>query len=159
MRCSPKPLTSGHRHRIDRPAFFAILCKKRIFKLDKNLLVFYGKKIFWYISRFGIDLIEGVKVRIISTATLIEYYKQHPDAEQPLKAWVAEVKRANWQTANDIKAQYRHASILKNRRVVFNIKGNDHRLIVAIAYRLGAVYIKFIGTHQEYNRINADTIE
>ena len=79
-------------------------------------------------------------MRIISTATLIEYYKQHPDAEQPLKAWVAEVKRAN-------------------RRVVFNIKGNDHRLIVAIAYRLGAVYIKFIGTHQEYNRINADTIE
>lgn len=98
-------------------------------------------------------------MRIISTAILIEYYKQHPDAEQPLKAWVAEVKRANWQTANDIKAQYCHASILKNRRVVFNIKGNDHRLIVAIAYRLGAVYIKFIGTHQEYNRINADTIE
>ena len=98
-------------------------------------------------------------MRIISTAKLVEYYKRHPDAEQPLKAWMAEVKRANWQTANDIKAQYRHASILKNRRVVFNIKGNDHRLIVAIAYRLGAVYIKFIGTHEEYDKINADSVE
>lgn len=98
-------------------------------------------------------------MRIISTAKLVEYYKQHPDAEQPLKAWIAEVKQANWKTANDIKAQYRHASILKNRCVVFNIKGNDHRLIVAIAYRLGAVYIKFIGTHEEYDKINADSVE
>lgn len=98
-------------------------------------------------------------MRVISTAKLVEYYKRHPDAEQPLKAWIAEVKQANWQTTNDIKAQYRHASILKNRRVVFNIKGNDHRLIVAIAYRLGAVYIKFIGTHEEYDKINADSVE
>ncbi|QIW15544.1 addiction module toxin RelE [Pasteurellaceae bacterium RH1A] len=98
-------------------------------------------------------------MRIISTAKIIEYYTKHPETEQPLKAWVAEVKRANWQTANDVKAQYRNASILKNRRVVFNIKGNDHRLVVAIAYKMGAVYIKFIGTHQEYDKINANTVE
>jgi len=59
----------------------------------------------------------------------------------------------------DIKAKYRSASILKNRRVVFNIKGNDYRLVVAVAYRFGAVYIKFIGTHAQYDAIDAETIE
>lgn len=98
-------------------------------------------------------------MRIIATSTLIHYYQQHPETEQPLKAWIAEVKKANWQTAHEIKAQYKNASILKNRRVVFNIKGNHHRLIVAVAFKLGAVYIKFIGTHEEYDRINADHVE
>ncbi len=98
-------------------------------------------------------------MRIISTAKIIEYYSKHPDTEQPLKAWVAEVKKANWRDTHDIKAQYASASFLSNRRVVFNIKGNDHRLIVAVAYRLGAVYIKFIGTHAEYDKINAETVE
>jgi len=77
----------------------------------------------------------------------------------PLKAWIAEVKKANWQNAHEIKAQYKSASILKNRRVVFNIKGNDHRLVVAIAFQFGAVYVKFIGTHTEYDRINANDVE
>ncbi|MCK3655981.1 addiction module toxin RelE [Pasteurellaceae bacterium Macca] len=85
--------------------------------------------------------------------------QKHPDTEQPLKAWIAEVRKAQWQNVHEIKAQYRNASILKNRRVVFNIKGNDHRLIVAIAFKMGAVYIKFIGTHKEYDQINADTVE
>lgn len=98
-------------------------------------------------------------MRIIAISTLVSYYHLHPETEQPLKAWIAEVKKANWQNAHDIKAQYKNASVLKNRRVVFNIKGNEHRLIVAIAFKLGAVYIKFIGTHAEYDRINADTIE
>ena len=98
-------------------------------------------------------------MRIIAISTLTNYYQQHPETEQPLKAWIAEVKKANWQTAHDIKAQYKNASILKNRRVVLNIKGNEHRLIVAVAFRLGAVYIKFIGTHSEYDHINADTVE
>nr|WP_131975127.1 type II toxin-antitoxin system HigB family toxin [Cricetibacter osteomyelitidis] len=67
-----------------------------------------------------------------------------------------------WQSTNatnDIKAQYKNASILKNRRVVFNIKGNSHRLIVAVAFKFGAIYIKFIGTHEEYDKISADTVE
>lgn len=97
-------------------------------------------------------------MRIISISTLANYWQQHPQAEQPLKAWIAEVRRANWQTMHDIKTQYRNASVLKNRRVVFNIKGNDYRLIVAVAFRLGAVYIKFIGTHSEYDKINADSV-
>ena len=66
---------------------------------------------------------------------------------------------AHWTQPADIKALYRSASILKNRRVVFNIKGNDYRLIVAVAYRLQIVYVKFIGTHEEYDQIDAQTID
>lgn len=98
-------------------------------------------------------------MRIISLRLLREFWQQHPDAEQPLKAWYADTAMANWQTPHQIKAQYRNASILKNRRVVFNIKGNNYRLIVAIAFRLGAVYVKFIGTHLQYDAIDAKTIE
>lgn len=98
-------------------------------------------------------------MRIIATSVLVNYYQRYPETEQPLKAWIAEVRKAQWQTAHDIKSQYKNASILKNRRVVFNIKGNEHRLIVAIAFRMGAVYIKFIGTHAEYDKLNANAVE
>lgn len=74
-------------------------------------------------------------------------------------AWIDEVKKANWQTPADIKAQFRHASVLKSRRVVLNIKGNDYRLVVSVAYRYGALYVKFVGTHKQYDAIDADTVE
>ncbi len=98
-------------------------------------------------------------MRVIAISTLRQFWQRHPDAEQPLKAWHDEVTQAAWTQPADIKAQYRSASILKNRRVVFNIKGNDYRLIVAIAYRLGIVYVKFIGTHTEYDKLDAETAE
>ncbi len=87
------------------------------------------------------------------------FWLQFQDAEQPLKAWFEEASKASWKQPSDIKAQYRSASILKNRRVVFNIKGNEYRLVVAVAYRLQIVYVKFIGTHQQYDAIDAHTIE
>ena len=98
-------------------------------------------------------------MRVISTAKMIAFYTKHSDAVQPLKAWLAEVKNANWKTPQEIKAQYRNASFLSNNRIVFNIKGNDYRIVVAVAYKLGAMYIKFIGTHSEYDKINAETVE
>lgn len=98
-------------------------------------------------------------MRVIAISTLRRFWEKHPDAEQPLNAWHDEATQATWTQPADIKAQYRSASILKNRRVVFNIKGNDYRLIVAIAYRLGIVYVKFVGTHAEYDKINAETVE
>lgn len=76
-----------------------------------------------------------------------------------MKAWFEEVTKAAWTQPSDIKAQYGSASILKNRRVVFNIKGNDHRLIVTIAYRLQVVYVKFVGTHKECDAGDAETVE
>ena len=98
-------------------------------------------------------------MRVIAVSTLRQFWEKHPDSEQPLKAWHDEATQAAWAQPAEIKTQYRSASILKNRRVVFNIKGNDYRLIVAIAYRLGIVYVKFIGTHAEYDKIDAETVE
>lgn len=98
-------------------------------------------------------------MRVIAVSALRAFWEQHPDAEQPLKAWLEEVSHASWIQPSDIKVQYRSASILKNRRVVFNIKGNDYRLIVAIAYKLQIVYVKFVGTHKEYDAVDAETVE
>lgn len=98
-------------------------------------------------------------MRIIAVNCLRTFWEKHLDSEQHLKSWADEVKKANWSQPADIKNQYRNASILKNRRVVFNIKGNDYRLVVSVAYLYQAVYVKFIGTHQEYDAIDAETIE
>ncbi|WP_308562342.1 type II toxin-antitoxin system HigB family toxin [uncultured Klebsiella sp.] len=98
-------------------------------------------------------------MKIISVKNLKDFWAEYPDAEQPLRAWVDEATKANWKTAAEIKEQYRSASILKNRRVVFNIKGNNYRLIVAIAYQRGWMFVKFIGTHRQYDAIDAETIE
>lgn len=98
-------------------------------------------------------------MRVIAIKTLRDFWQIHPAAEQPLLAWYDEAKNANWQQPAEIKAQYASASILKNRRVAFNIKGNDYRLIVAVAYRLGVVYVKFIGTHKQYDAIDAEIVE
>lgn len=98
-------------------------------------------------------------MRVIAVSQLRAFWARHPDAEQPLKAWYEEASSADWRQPADIKAHYRSASVLKNRRVVFNIKGNDYRLIVAIAYKLQIVYIKFVGTHQEYDAVDAETVE
>lgn len=98
-------------------------------------------------------------MRVIAKKRLIAYWEKHRDAEQPLKAWYDEAIKAEWKTPQDIKNHYSSASFLLNNRVVFNIKGNDHRLIVAIAYRLGVLYIKFVGTHAEYDKVDAATVE
>ena len=80
-------------------------------------------------------------MRVIALPTLRDFWEAHPAAEQPLKAWLEELRTAQWQQPADIKAQFGSASILKGRRVVFNIKGNDFRLIVAVAYKFQAVYL------------------
>jgi mRNA interferase HigB len=100
-------------------------------------------------------------MRLIAVSTLNDFWVQpvYKDAEIPLRAWLFEVQKANWKSPTDIKAQFGNASILKNRRVVFNIKGNDYRLVVAVAYVYQAVYIKFVGTHEQYDAINALTVE
>jgi mRNA interferase HigB len=98
-------------------------------------------------------------MRVLALATLRSFWQKHPNAEQPLRAWHDETSKANWKSPANVKAQYRQASILKNRRVVFNIKGNDYRLIVAVAYKVGVVYVKFVGTHAEYDSVDAQTIE
>ncbi|MDR1425115.1 MAG: type II toxin-antitoxin system HigB family toxin [Azoarcus sp.] len=98
-------------------------------------------------------------MRVIVVRTLRQFWEEHPDAELPLRSWLDEVRGAQWKQPADIKAQYRSASILKGNRVVFNIKGNDYRLIVAVAFVAGILYVKFVGSHEDYDRINAQTVE
>ncbi len=97
-------------------------------------------------------------MRIISRKKLKDFWLKHEDAENSLKAWFADTKNAKWDTPADIKNNYRNASFLSENRVVFNIKGNKYRLIIAINYYFGVVYIRFIGTHQEYDKINANEV-
>lgn len=98
-------------------------------------------------------------MKVIAVSTLKRFWVRHPDAEQPLKAWYDEARHAAWTTPHDIKSRYASASFVGHNRVVFNIKGNDYRLIVAVAYRFQAIHIKFVGTHAEYDRIDAAIVE
>ena len=97
-------------------------------------------------------------MRIIAKKILRNFWKIHPDSEQQLTAWYQETSKARWTTPNEIKKEYPIASIITGNRVVFNIKGNHYRLIVKISYDYEMVWIRFIGTHAEYDKINAKTI-
>jgi mRNA interferase HigB len=98
-------------------------------------------------------------MHIISRKTLVDFYNRgHADAKGPLEAWYYEAKQAEWDSPDDIKQHYSTASILKDNRVVFNISGNKYRLVVRINYHSKTVFIRFIGTHQEYDKINAEEI-
>ena len=97
-------------------------------------------------------------MRIIARSTLREFWEKYPDSEQSLKAWFYDVKGANWQSPSDIKNVYANASIIANNRVVFNIRGNRYRLIVHVRYDIGIVFIRFIGTHQDYDKIDSTII-
>jgi mRNA interferase HigB len=97
-------------------------------------------------------------MRIISIKMLKDYWQKEPSAKGELQAWYAEAKAAEWKTPADVKAKYRNASVLKGGRVVFNICGNKYRLVVWINYKFAIVYIRFIGTHKEYNKIDVESI-
>lgn len=96
--------------------------------------------------------------RIFSKGTLREFWEKHPESEQYLKTWFETTLRSVWKSPNDIKMSYSTASILKTGRVVFNIKGNAFRLVVQFNFEKQWAFIRFIGTHSEYNKIDANTI-
>jgi mRNA interferase HigB len=97
-------------------------------------------------------------MRVISIKTLREYWRQRADARAALEAWFDFVHHAEWNSPADVKRDFSSASILEDKRVVFNIKGNQYRLVVRINYPLKTVYVRFIGTHAEYDRIDATRI-
>ncbi|HMQ00911.1 MAG TPA: type II toxin-antitoxin system HigB family toxin [Cyclobacteriaceae bacterium] len=97
-------------------------------------------------------------MRIIAVQTLKYYIKKYPDAEQAILSWYDEAETTDWSSPNELKSQYKNASILNNKRVVFNIHGNSYRLIVDIEYRLKIVFIVWFGTHKQYDKIDAKKI-
>jgi len=96
--------------------------------------------------------------RIIAKRTLREFWEKHADSEQYLKTWYETAKSSGWSSPKDIKLTYGSASVLKDNRVVFNIKGNRYRLIVKFNYERQWAFIRFIGTHAEYDKIDAESI-
>jgi len=97
-------------------------------------------------------------MHVISRKKLREFWENHTDARSSLESWFADVKHAEWQKPDDIKVVYCNASFIANNRVVFNVKGNKYRLVVSIQYTFRIVFIRFVGTHPEYDRIDAKTI-
>jgi mRNA interferase HigB len=97
-------------------------------------------------------------MRIISIKRLKEFWDIYPDSEDACQTWYAEAKAAAWENPAEIKAQFGNASILKDSRVVFNICGNKYRLIVKINYSYSVIYIRFVGTHKEYDAIAAEVV-
>lgn len=97
-------------------------------------------------------------MRVIAIKPLQAFWNRYPDTKQPLLAWYSEVKKENWETPNDVKARYPSASIIRGNRLVFNIKGNKYRLVVKVNYSNHVVYVRFVGNHQQYNNIDAESI-
>ena len=99
-------------------------------------------------------------MRIIAFKTIKDFFErpEYADAEISLRAWYHEAIKAEWKNSNELKKQYRNASLIGDGRVVFNIKGNDFRLVVAVDYEFQIIFIRFIGTHNQYNKIDAKTI-
>jgi mRNA interferase HigB len=96
--------------------------------------------------------------RIFSKSTLKQFWEVHADSEQYLKTWYETVKNAQWRNPNEVKLTFVNASILKNNRIIFNVKGNSYRLIAKFNFEKQWVFVRFIGTHNEYDKIDANTI-
>ena len=97
-------------------------------------------------------------MRSIAKRTLRDFWEEYPDAEEPLMAWYREAEKADWRGPVEVKEKYRNASIVGDNRVVFNIKGNDYRLVVKINYPHHVVYVRFVGTHAEYDKIDVEEV-
>lgn len=97
-------------------------------------------------------------MRIIAKRTLRDFWLKHADCEQQLKAWCRETEKAEWRHINELKSEYPKASILQNNRIIFNIKGNDYRLVVKFNFNYQICWIRFIGTHAEYDKIDVNII-
>ena len=109
---------------------------------------------------FRIFVSNILKMNIYNKSSLIEFYKKHADSKIPFEIWYEDITAKSWKTPNELKKAYGGSiSILKNYRAVFDIKGNDYRLIAEINYEHGWIFIKFLGTHKEYDKVDANTVD
>lgn len=91
-------------------------------------------------------------MNVVSRKIINDFIKKHADSKSSLESWHSEALKANWKTSMDIKNRYVSASFLSKNYVIFNIKGNSYRLVTQIAYNIGIINIKWMGTHEEYNK-------
>ncbi len=96
--------------------------------------------------------------RIFAKSTLREFWEKHPDSELYLKTWYDTAMSADWKTPNDVKKSYASASILKDSRIVFNIRGNSYRMVIKFNFEHELAFVRFIGTHSDYDKIDANNI-
>ena len=92
-------------------------------------------------------------MRVVAKKALVEFYTEHSDAKTALEEWYEKTQKAEWETFADVRQMFNSADTIGNNRVVFNIKGNNYRLVALILFKIKMVYIRFVGTHQEYDRI------
>ena len=97
-------------------------------------------------------------MRVVKRKTLVDFYSTYKETKSQLEAWYYEAKNSNWNNPLEIKEKYGTASIIEGDKVVFNIKGNKYRLVTKINYQMKTAYIKFIGTHKEYDKINVEEL-
>ncbi len=99
-------------------------------------------------------------MQIIALRTLRQFWGRHPQAEAPLRVWYSRVKAAEWKGPNDVKAEFGSTvDFVADSRIIFDISGNKYRLVVHVSYTFGRVLVKFIGTHREYDAINAEQVK
>ena len=103
-------------------------------------------------------ILETQEMRIFTEKTLKEYAELHPEVESALKVWIDIVKRSDWENFADIRATFHSADSVGNQRYVFNIKGNQYRIVMVVKFTIKYVYVRFIGTHTEYDKIDCSTI-
>lgn len=108
-------------------------------------------ELFLYLGKFCL-------VRVIAKKVLRDFWLRHSEVEQQLKAWYHEAEKEKWRSPVDVKRFYPAASILPGDRIVFNIKGNKYRIVVRVNYAFGVVWIRFVGSHADYDKIDATTI-
>jgi mRNA interferase HigB len=129
-----------------------ILYKLVAINAEKQTKSYHFGNLFYYLC------IKAINVKIFSRGTIRDFWEKHSDCELQMKTWYRETEKSNWASINELKLEYPSASILKDNRIVFNIKGNDYRLIVKFNFEYQLAWIRFIGTHAEYDKINANEI-
>ncbi len=97
-------------------------------------------------------------MHVIARRVLRGFWEEHPNAEQPLKAWFHEAAHASWNNTAELKRRFPSASIITRERVVFNIGGNNYRLVVRVSFASQTLFVRFVGTHQEYDRVDPETV-
>jgi len=118
----------------------------------------YLVPIWEYCTLIRVGNILDCSMRIISKRTLREFWERFRDAEEPLLAWYREVEKEDWGSPVKVKEKYRSANIIKGSRVVFNIKGNDYRLVVKVNYQYSVVHVRFVGTQAEYDEVDVEEV-